>query len=516
MKPRKSILFYAVALGLTCTVPASAYWNATSFSGGAVVPFETIKAEYAAAASATATTIQTASMNMTNATGAAMGETQKAVYNSAMKSSSDYTSIAMTQTKLEMNYQRELAAREIMSQNSPIHPTDTPEEIDFLVDYLRRDDIKDQNMFDVIAYAEKNLDGKAQVIVKPLPTVSTDGSTKSVPDNVGTPVTLTPSVKLKRWAEFCAESVKAAVDQQEKTLAQAQTTTETAKTTQAVVENTSPEQVAVARRNNQKAVTCTPDEMQNGVCSTEITQDEYVDKVIANEIVPNGHLSSSNFYSPQSYGGAGYMSSDDPQVARAMELAAVDALEPVEEGGVQGAPDIVYTYRNSNQLNAAKAFSETIVNPFMVGNQEIEERAKPESAEFQAEFMSRQASLNLAQNTFDNSITRRRGTNLSKVNSSSIGEMVKESQDGAGELDRLNHEVKESFEKFSPKNIEKLATDSKKTLMLDLLKEELTANKITFQDILEAERQELLLATILANLVNSPANVEYLKENGGG
>lgn len=503
MKFKKS---YLLVLSCLASTHANAFFTAVSITGTALKDIMSVQEEYVKAAAEMSATIQQSTMNMTSAVGSSLAETQKATMMSSMKASSDFTAVTMAETSLEINLNSELEGKKQMAATAPIHATDTKAEMDLIVEFLRRSDIKDQNMSDVIAYAESELDGKAKVIDKP---ILSDSST---PDSVGVERTVYPSVKIATWAKFCAESTKVALDQDEKTRSKAQTAVETAKTTQAIVDSTNSDEIAELRQNNQKIVSCTPTEFERGICGGDTSKEEYVESVLKNEIIPNGNLSASNFYSPQNYGGAGYLNADDPQQAADMNESSKDALAPVEDGGVKDLPEIVYTYRNSNQLNAAKSFSENIVNAFSVSNQPVDERVRPENAEFQAEFISRIASLNLAQGSFDSAMARRRGTVLSGISSNSVGETIKESQDGAGSLDRLAHDVKQSSMRFSAENMETVATSIGKTGTMEMLKELNITNRILLEDLLILEYQELIEATELANRVNSPENIQFMRE----
>lgn len=495
-KRKNIVLLSAMALA----VNANAQYTATGFTGMALKPFLDMQSTMTQEFAKTSLSVQQASQNTTAAIGAGMSNTSKTILQTSIKSASDYSAINSAATELEINHNAELAAQEVKSVYASIPQA----EKEFLLEFLRRDDMKSQNIEDVIHHASKNVDGIVKVVHKP----ATAG--EKFPDGKGTEtVFVDASRKIAHWAKMCSDNKASNIKDVESTIATATTSSESARTTMAVVESTNSGDVAATRLGNQKRVSCTPTDMQRGLCG-EMTEDEYLQKVVKNEIIPNGNLSSSNFYSPQSYGGAGYLNLSDPKAAQTMNAAATDALAKVESGGVQGMPEIVYTYRNSNQLSAARSFSENIVNAYAVSNQETTERTKPSSAAFQSQFLSRQASLNLAQNSFDQSLAARRGATLSKVNATGTATTVKESEDGAGDLDKLSYKVLESMKRFSPENAGDLAAVSDKELVIAMIKEQGTENEILFKEILALERQELLLAALLANEVNSPANIKQL------
>lgn len=498
----------SIVIGLSLiSGAANAEYTATAFTGPALKPFTDLTQTFSEETAKSVAAIQDSTLKMTNSTGAAMAQTQKAIYASSMKAASDEAAIAITQAQLQMNLDAEIAAKQQMAKVAPIDATDTLAEMKFLMEFLKKDDIKDQNIYDVIQYAKDNLDGQVTVVDPPVL------AGENFPEGQGVERKIYPSVKLLVWAQRCSDSIRPAVDAYEATKATNTTSIESAKTMSAVVESTDAGEIAKIRSKNQTNLSCTPEQMQGGLCATDLTQDEYLDKVVANEIIPNGNISASNFYAPMSFGGAAYLS-DDPAAAELMDAAASDALDPVESGGTDGAAPIFYTYRNSNQLRAARDFGENVVNPFSVANQDENIRTSEKSAEFQSRFLSRQASLSLAQSAFDASLARRRGEVLSDVSTSYSGDTIKEREDGAGELDKYRFKVQESLDRFSAENSEKYATTDEKTLFLDMYKDLTLENELLFKDLISIEKQEILMATLVANEVNSPENIKYLKSKG--
>lgn len=486
---------------------ANAEYTATAFSGPALKPFTDLTKVFSEETAKSVAAIQDSTLKMTNSTGAAMAQTQKAIYASSMKAASDEAAIAITQTQLQMDLEAEIAAKQQMAKVAPIDSTDTLAEMKFLMEFLRKEDIKQQNIYDVIQFAKDNLDGKAVVVDPPVL------AGPNFPEGKGVERTIYPSVKLLVWAQRCSDSIRPAVDAYEATKATNTTSIETSKTMNSVVESTDAGEISKLRNRNQTKLSCTPEQMQGGMCATDLTQDEYLNKVVANEIIPNGNISASNFYSPMSFGGAAYLSGD-PAAAELMDAAASNALEPVTSGGTKGTAPIFYTYRNSNQLRAARDFGENVVNPFSVANQDKNERTSEKSAEFQSRFISRQASLSLAQSAFDASLARRRGEALSNISTSYGGPTVKEREDGAGTLDKYRFKVQESLDRFSAENAEKYATTSETSIILDMYKDTTLENELLLEELLSVEKQEVLMATLVANEVNSPENIKYLKSKG--
>ncbi len=498
---------YLALLPLFVASQSHAFFNATAFTGQSLQAFAEVEAEYASAAAMMAADINMASLNMSSTVGQSMAEAGKSFAMSSMQATVDSANMTTTQTQSDMNIRGELAGRNIMAKRGIVHESDTYEEMQKIMEFLRRDDIKGLNISDAISYAEKELDGNVEVRTQPYLMDQRTESTK----NIGEVIVLEKmSWKIGKLAQQCAAQKRASIDQSERVTASNQTSIETSKTTQAIVESTNSSEVAESRQKNQKLVSCNPNDLELGICSQGMTKEEYVDAVHNLEIIPNGNLSATNFYTPQSFGGSGYLDPSDPEIASKMEAATKDALKPISDGdGVNGLPEIKYTYRNSKQLNAAKAFSENVTNAFAVSNQHVTERDKPENAAFQSLFLSRLASLNMVQGSFDNSIKIRRGTELTKVNSGTVGDTVKESRDGAGSLDRLHHEVFTASQVTSSEKAADLAS-SEKILTVELLKQSNLTNKILFEDLLYLERMELLMATMVANEVNSPENISQM------
>ncbi|KDM90818.1 hypothetical protein EA58_13740 [Photobacterium galatheae] len=472
-----------------------------------------------AATATTSTTIMNATRNVIAAVHASGSEAAKATLSAASKTSTDQLTAAQIQMKLEMDYQAQLEALR-QKDLTKLISDESDASVKFIESFLRREDIKHLNISEVIDYTKKEVDAKAAVVEPSALAPSCNrGDTaceakKEEMKNVGFERKFTPSSHLLTYAEMCAVGKKRQTKKAAETAAQNRTHIDSAKKSQETLNKTNSKEAQSVRLKEQISSNCTPDAVEKGLCGT-VTKGDYIEKVLKNEIIPNGGVSASNLYAPAPVGGAGILNLEDPQLQKMAKIVEFDSLEKTA-GGKKDLPPIVQTYRNSAQLKAAEAFVENIVNLDAIGNQPVSERKKETSVAFQSKFMSRAAQLDLAKSTLNQSVAERRGQKLSGIPMSSIqqGEMIKEVEDGAGPLDLKWHQIQEDMNKVSPANIDQLTAMSDNQIWLEMYTTLVKKNEAQFERMIRLERQSLLLAALLAAEANDPENIEYLKRVG--
>lgn len=504
-----SKLFVACSIALVGVSAAHANLTASAFTGGAIKPFTEVTQKIGKATVSTSTAIEMSTQNTVSAIHASGAEVSKSVLSAASKSSTDSATMSQMQTKLEMDYLGTLEANR-MQAKAQLRKGETAAELKAVEDFLRKEDIKHLNINEAIDYAKQQLDGKVTV-VEPPPL-----DKKGVCDDgkCGFERVITPSLTIAAYAEMCAETKQSKTKQAASTAAENRTNIDSARKSQQILDGSTSGAAQSARLSAQITETCTPNAVERGLCG-EITKDEYVDKVLKNQIIPNGGVSAVNLYAPSSVGGAGLMDLEDPSMQKMVKLVELDALEKTT-GGKKDLPEIVQTYRNSSQLKAAENFVDNIVNLDAVANQPANERKKPSSVKFQTQFMSRAAQLDLAKNTLNQSVAERRGQKLSKVNTSSLkeGEVIKEIEDGAAPIDLKWHDIQQDMKKVSAENIAAMTEMTENQILLETYKALVKKNSAQFDRLIRLERQSLLLSAILAAKANSPENIEHLKKLG--
>jgi len=498
-----------LAIGAACTlasVPVAAQYTATNFSGAAKVPFDLAKQQISLAAGTTSVVIQQAARDTAATIATTSNESNSAMLSANLKSSIDQVQLAQTSAKLQMGYEAELVANDIASKRA-MRPGETKEEIEWVLKYLKTDEIRSKNLAEVLLHAQ-SLDGVAKVVVQPKADVNNTCKKK---EGCGTEKVINPSKIISFYAEMCTADKSKRVQQKREKQAKVNTDTQSASVVKKAIASDN-SQVALSKSlKTQSALSCTPEMVKLGACGS-VEESTYIEKMLKNEIIPNGNTSAVNFLTPSSVGGAGYVTLDTQSQKKMADAIAFDALEK-SDGGKMGAPEVVYTYRNSAQLQNATFFRNNIINLAAVSNQGVSDRANPRSADFQARYMSRAASLDLAQSVFNDSIAERTGKNLSKINFSKLkeGEIIKESDVGAGSLDIANHNIEKGRELVSPKNISKLNEMTMKSLLDEMYKVRIDQNEQSFDELLVLEKQLLLVSNMLAAEINSPENIEYMK-----
>lgn len=274
-----------------------------------------------------------------------------------------------------------------------------------------------------------------------------------------------------------------------------------------------------------KKYDCTPTEKLSGICGEDYSKSEFQEAVARCQQIPAGTLSPATALNPTEICGAGMGLSFSEEQVKVFTEEAYDYTE-LEENPEQGADavPIVYTYKNSNQLNSALNYADNIISSELVTNIPPAQRLTIANADFEARFNNRVATLNLAKGMFLDSIKMRSGKNLAKewsdnnIENIDPKEPIKESYLGAGELDMLLNLVDSEYSKLNQTGEdgntmkqEEIEGTTEKHWLIKQYEMVNVQNKLLFKQIIQNEKTEILKAAQIQNMVNSPQNIEYLK-----
>lgn len=431
------------------------------------------------------------------------GGVTQAIVQTSMKNSMDDARLSSMSSKMEMDYQSELANKRIEAQRSGKVGM-VKEDVEYVLKFLNNPKYSKLNTTELVAFAKKNIDGK-DIIVAP----RTDKSDKCAGGKCGFKKKLQLSSILEYYAPLCADAKRLHYKQDLLNKAEMNTKIASAREVKEMVSNTSSVATAHNRLKRDLEISCTPEMLKVGACGHIVSsKEEYVKDVLGNKIIPNGNVSALNFYSPTSVGGFSYVDMSNPNDVRMMNDYAKHALEPTNHGGAD-VPTIVDTYRNSSQLKSALSFVDNVVNIGAVSNQPAGSRMGVGSAKFQNRFLSRIATLDLAKNVMDSSVAERRGRRLSTYDPSRT-DFVKEYDDGASYVDIEKYGIQKDLNMFSPKNIQNLQAMTDKQITIEMYKSQAKANALLWQRIKRAEQQSLLLSSLVSEEANSPDNIRYI------
>ena len=358
------------------------------------------------------------------------------------------------------------------------------------------------------------------VAIKAAEGVCTEGQIKegfcSVPRKV------TPGKKLAKYFRACTEQKKQLVRKKQESKSRTHgIVLNSRKTTEQVnVANSLTEMTKNIKEQVEQA--CTPTQYKNKICASDLSKEEFQEKVALNHIIPNGHVSPSNLLDPTFYGGEDLRDYDLETKKELIDkaLAKDEAMQDPEQSFVP----IIKTYKNTAQYAAALHFVDNVTGDTLVSNQQPKDRLKQSSAEFQTLYNKRVAMLSLVRSAFIDSIKQRTGQRLTEIvgstDVSALNEPEKESVLGASELDILLNKVDEIFSVVAVKaeagigetnsidDIENGSDRLMKKAQLNTLKLQV---EIALKELFENEKIELLKAAQISSIVNSPEMVNYLR-----
>lgn len=465
---------------------------------------------------------------------------------------SDELKLKRTMLAMEMDYQAEFKERELRARNAPMDLDDTAEEVKFMLNELEKAEtdhvqnvLKDQ-------YAKYGADGKIiPVRIKSGESNTTETGEKCPEYDPNKHFKAAgcffghktyPAQKMAKYFDECSRAKRRIVSGAKKNAASAAIAS-TVQKSQNDFSNSSTqlkESLINSKIEQQAPINCNPYDFKKEYCLKDLkgSKESYVQKVVANEIIPNGNISSNNLFKPTAVGSVdGEFTESLTDAEKAALSSANIELESKEGGSDVAISDntvpIVYTYRTSSQYLAAKDFVDNILSKEMVPNQSIDDRKKSSNGVYQSRFLSRAAALSVAEVSLNKSIEARLGKKLreSIENGDNFnpyikidgvaGKIVKEDINGAGYMDELADSINKDYQKviIDGKNkiagsaaAESLSSMSTKKPQEWQLEAIIKQNEVTLEQYHQGERIEALLSAILAQKANSPENIKYLED----
>lgn len=454
--------------------------------------------------------------------------------------------------QMEMDYQAELKEREVRAKNAPMDLDDTAEEVKFILNEL--DETKRTHAQEVLAdmYAAYGKDG--QIIptrIKAGEGGKTD--TGEVCPDYDPKVHFKPSgcffghkafpaQKAAKYFDECSSSKRRMVSSAKKAATEKTIGASVQKSQNDFVATTTKikDSVISGKIVQQAEVNCNPYDFNKKFCLKSMNADKqaYVQKVVANEIIPNGNISSNNLFKPTAVG------SVDGEFATNLTDAEKSALNQanLDLNSSQGSSSvavsdntvpIVYTYRTSSQYLASKDFVDNVLAKELIPNQDMSDRKSGAGTVYQSRFLSRAAALSVAEYSMNKSIESRVGKKLREAIDSgknmnpflkvdgSVGTVVKEDINGASWIDEVSDSINKDYQKVivdatnqanGGSTSEALAAMSSKKPEEWQLEAIIKSNELTLEQYHQGERMEFLLAALLAQLSNSPENIKYLED----
>jgi len=450
--------------------------------------------------------------------------------------------------KMEMDYMSELKEREVRAAEAPMDLDDTKEEVQFMQYALANTDKKHAQ--EVIADMQAKYPNGKLIPVKIKSGSSTDTGEKcpeydpAKPNAEGcfVPHKAFPAAKLAKYFDECSRSKRRVVSAAKKTA--------TEKTVSSQVQKSQNEFAASSTKfkddllsnkiNREVDLSCNQYDFTNKNClkSMDANKGDYVAKVVANEIVPYGNISSNNLFKPLAVGTIDGQFADNLTEAEKQSSGQVGLDLNSKSGGQDVAVSdntvpIVYTYRTSSQYLAAKDFVSNVLAKELIPNQEYEDRKSGEGLVYQSRFLSRAAAMSVAEYSMNKTIESRIGKNLkeaidsgknmnpfTKDNAGALGTVVKEDVNGAAWIDEIADSINKDYQKVivsaskeaNGGTAESLASMSSKKPEEWQLEAIIKQNELTLEQYHQGERMEFLLASLLAQLSNSPENIKHLED----
>lgn len=464
---------------------------------------------------------------------------------------SDEMKLKRAMLEMEMDYMAEMKEREIRAKNAPMDLDDTAEEVKFILNELDKAETEQVQLVLKNQYDKYGEDGKIiPVRIKAAESINTETGEKcpEYDPNVHFKAAgcffghkAFPAQKMAKYFDECSRAKRRIVSGAKKNAANA-TITSTVQKSQNEFANTSTqlkESIISSKLKSQADLNCSPYDFKKDGCLRSLSEDKdsYVEKVIANEIIPNGNISSNNLFRPTAIGSVDGTFSSDLSDSEKSALSTAN-IELESKSGNQDVSvsdntvPIVYTYRTSSQYLAAKDFVDNILAKEMIPNQALDDRKTSSNSVYQSRFLSRAAALSIAEVSLNKSIEARLGKNLREAIDSGknmnpfnnidgvAGELVKEDINGAGYMDELADSINKDYEKVivDAKNkiagsaaAESLSSMSTKKPQEWQLEAIIKQNEVTLEQFHQGERIEALLSAILAQKANSPENIKYLE-----
>lgn len=465
---------------------------------------------------------------------------------------------------MKMEFQTEMAENEINVERSVMGLNDTKEEVMFIIDELKTigdgDADSGYNHMQVVIAAMKSKYDNDPDFLMPQ---ELKASEEKVEDAEGclpydpqthkkgeldivcfSSIPSKPALKLEKYWNECSRVKRTTLSNIQSNISK-----KAIRQQQAIVQNNYEEKskkqssdlMITAKIKDQSAVSCTTRDLEFSLCfnadGSEMQAETYIDKVINNEIIPNGNISSVNFLNPASVGSVdGDLSDLSETDLNSMKITQQQKRD--ENGDVIASdvaisgntPPLVKTYRSSSQYFAAKDFVSNIINREAVNGVKSNSRTNAKTDLLKSKIIHRSAALSLAETSLMKPIESRMGLDLSiSIASNELSRegvtdengkvsILKESLSGASEADRMAFEINKDYDKLSTNatsaitggGVAALDTASEKQLVKWQIDAMSKANDMLLKEYERNERMELLLATMVAQNANNPLVIKSI------
>lgn len=450
--------------------------------------------------------------------------------------------------KMEMDYMSELKEREVRAEEAPMDLDDTKEEVQFMLYTLANTDKKHAQ--EVIADMQAKYPNGKIIPVKIKSGNSTDTGDKcpeydpAKPNAEGCffPHKAFPAAKLAKYFDECSRSKRRVVSAAKKTATEKTVAGQVQKSQNEFAASTTKLKDSILNNKimTQAEVNCNPYDFAKKFCLQTMGDDKsaYVAKVVANEVIPNGNISSNNLFKPLAVGTidgefAQNLTEDEKKSAAQVNVELDSKSGDQSVAVSDNTVPIVYTYRTSSQYLAAKDFVDNVLAKELIPNQDIADRKSGTGTVYQARFLSRAAAMSVAEYSMNKTIESRIGKNLKdaidsganlnpyvKDSSGAVGKVVKEDINGAAWIDEISDSINKDYQKVivsaskeaNGGTAESLASMSSKKPEEWQLEAVIKQNELTLEQYHQGERMEFLLASLLAQLSNSPENIKFLED----
>lgn len=451
--------------------------------------------------------------------------------------------------KMEMDYMSELKEREVRAAEAPMDLDDTKEEVQYMQYALANTDKKHAQ--EVIADMQAKYPNGKLIPVKIKSGSSTDTGEKcpeydpAKPNAQGcfVPHKAFPAAKLAKYFDECSRSKRRVVSAAKKTATEKTVAGQVQKSQNEFAASTTEfkDDTLSKKILREAELNCNPYDFAKKFCLQSTVGDnkaEYVSKVVANEIIPYGNISSNNLFKPLAVGTIDGEFADNLTESEKKSSGQVGLDLNSKSGGQDVAVSdntvpIVYTYRTSSQYLAAKDFVSNVLAKELIPNQDIQDRKSGEGIVYQSRFLSRAAAMSVAEYSMNKTIESRIGKNLKDAIDSgknmnpfikdakgTFGTVVKEDINGAAWIDEIADSINKDYQKVivsaskeaNGGTAESLASMSSKKPEEWQLEAIIKQNELTLEQYHQGERMEFLLASLLAQLSNSPENIKHLED----
>ncbi len=429
------------------------------------------------------------------------------------------------QRELEMSYEANMAEEEARRSASVVYKDDTKEEMKLMAKILREN--SDLKTTEVIVATTNEYDLNKKTI--PVPIKAAEGVCDEKKIELGycsVQKTITPGKKMAKLFKECNQQKREIQRKIQETKSKKSAIIVNSRKTNEAINNVNAVAAMKTNLREQVKLGCNPSDYKNKLCAQGMSKEDYQEKVALNQIIPNGNISATNLIAPPYYGGEEITKYDAATKNELVKKALAKGMAKQEPN--QSTVPIVYTYKNSNQYNAAVQFIDNITASEVISNQTPRDRTKQASSEFQSQFNKRMAVLSLVRTAFMDSMKIRTGQVLSEAISggqdlSKVDQFspIKEDVLGASEIDILMSRVDELFSKVAvngtggvgdSNSMDEVENGSEKMMKKAQLETLKLQTEIAFKQMLENEKIELLKAAQIASIINSPEMTSYLQE----